>query len=104
MKEVKIRENYKDNLITIYCDQLMITRIIQNVLSNAVEHVNINGEIECSVTKSSLETTISISNTGSLFSDEYLEGEFIPFYSNKLQREKEHFGLGLYMSDLMIKK
>ncbi|HAP3813808.1 TPA: HAMP domain-containing histidine kinase [Enterococcus faecalis] len=104
MKEVKIRENYKDNLITIYCDQLMITRIIQNVLSNAVEHVNINGEIECSVTESSLETTISISNTGSLFPDEYLKGEFIPFYSNKLQREKEHFGLGLYMSDLMIKK
>lgn len=104
MKEIKIRENYKDNFITIYCDQLMITRIIQNVLSNAVEHVNINGEIECSVTESSLETAISISNTGSLFSDEYLEGEFIPFYSNKLQREKEHFGLGLYMSDLMIKK
>ena len=104
IKEVKIREFYQDDVSTMYCDQLMMTRIIQNVLSNAVEHVNINGEIECSVTESSLETTIIISNTGSLFPDEYLKGEFIPFYSNKLQREKEHFGLGLYMSDLMIKK
>ena len=104
MKEIEIRENYKNNLVAIYGDQLMITRIIQNVLSNAVEHVNIGGEMECSVIQNSLETVISINNTGSLFSAEYLEGEFIPFYSNKLQREKEHFGLGLYMSDLMIKK
>lgn len=104
MNEIKIRENYKDNLITIYCDQLMITRIIQNVLSNAVEHVDIGGEIECSVIQTLSETTISISNTDSLFSDEYLKGEFIPFYSDICQREKEHFGLGLYMSDLMIKK
>ncbi|MDR1567772.1 MAG: HAMP domain-containing histidine kinase [Streptococcaceae bacterium] len=104
MKKITIRRHYNDNLRAVYCDQLMVTRIIQNILSNAVEHVNVNGEIDCSVIDSPLETIISISNTGSLFSDEYLEGEFTPFYSNKLQREKEHFGLGLYMSDLMIKK
>lgn len=104
MKEIKIHEYYSNHSRIIYCDLLMVTRIIQNILSNAVEHVNVNGEIECSVIDSPLETIISISNTGSLFPDEYLKGEFIPFYSNKLQREKEHFGLGLYMSDLMIKK
>ncbi len=103
-KEIKIQENYQENLISIFCDKLMITRIISNVLSNAVEHTNIDGEIKCSVNKSHLETRISISNTGSLFLDEYLQSGFVPFYSDKLQREKEHFGLGLYMSNLMIKK
>ncbi|MHC5268494.1 HAMP domain-containing sensor histidine kinase [Enterococcus sp. LJL98] len=104
MNKIKIREIYSAKVITIYCDELMIIRIIQNVLLNAVEHVCIDGEIECSIIESSVEVTISIINTGSLFPDEYLEGEFTPFYSNQLQREKNHFGLGLYMSDLMIKK
>nr|WP_278972571.1 ATP-binding protein [Melissococcus plutonius] len=82
----------------------MITRIIQNILANAIEHVNNNGTIKCLVSDDPLKTTISISNTGSLFPEKYVAGEFMPFYSNKIQREKEHFGLGLYMSDLMIKK
>lgn len=104
MRDIEIQEKHNHDSIIIYCDQLMITRILQNVISNAVEHVNIAGKIECTVNQTPIETIISINNTGSLFSDEYLEGGFLPFYSNKLQREKEHFGLGLYMSDLMIRK
>lgn len=103
-KEIKIQEHYNDNLRNVYGDPLMITRIIQNILANAIEHVNNNGTIKCLVSDDPLKTTISISNTGSLFPEKYVAGEFMPFYSNKIQREKEHFGLGLYMSDLMIKK
>lgn len=103
-KGVKIKESYSHSSKILYCDPFILTRVIQNVLSNAIEHVNVQGEIICSVHDSPLETILSISNTGSLFSEQYLNGAFTPFYSEKSHREKEHFGLGLYMSDLMIKK
>ncbi|WP_230912612.1 ATP-binding protein [Agrilactobacillus fermenti] len=82
----------------------MFTRIVQNILKNAVEHVDQEGKIICSVVEFTSEVAITISNTGSLFSNDYLKQKFIPFRVNKQQDGKEHFSLGLYMSDLMIKK
>lgn len=103
-KEVSFREKYENDKCKVYGDRLMLIRIMQNILSNALEHVDRGGEIVCSVVCQPRETVLTISNTGSLFSDDYLEQGVVPFYSDEIQREKEHFGLGLYMSELMVKK
>ena len=87
-----VREKSKYDKYKVYGDRLMLIRIMQNIFLNGLEHVYRGGEIVCSVVCQPTGIVLTISNTGALFSDDYLEQGVVPFYFDENQRKKEHFG------------
>ncbi|UTH16276.1 sensor histidine kinase [Macrococcus epidermidis] len=103
-KNIQVKFNISSSNFYIERDKLIINRVLQNIISNALEHIMNNGTLKIEIEKKNKKINLIISNTGSQFPEDYLNSEFIPFYSSKRQRDKKHFGLGLYMSNIMLSK
>ncbi len=103
-KNVQVIFNTTSSNIYIEGDRLIINRVLQNIISNALEHILNNGTLKIKIEEKNKKIDLLISNTSSQFPEDYLNSGFIPFYSSKSQRDKNHFGLGLYMSNIMLNK
>lgn len=79
--------------ILIYADESQISRILINLIKNAVQAGARKVDIKSSIDKSE-QTIISVSNDGSPISLEAQEQIFIPFFTTK----KEGSGIGLSLS------
>lgn len=79
--------------ILIYADESQISRILINLIKNAIQagakHINIAAEID-----NDEQTLISVSNDGEPISPESQEQIFIPFFTTK----SEGSGIGLSLS------
>lgn len=91
---------------TIYANQEELTRAIGNVLANAVEYSDIEGEIwvEARIDNEQYFDII-ISDCGPGFSEEEQRKGKEQFYqSDKSRHSKDHYGLGLYIADTLVRK
>ncbi|MCS4486920.1 sensor histidine kinase [Staphylococcus americanisciuri] len=103
-KNAQVKFLYSNENYYVNGDNMMLNRVLQNIISNALEHIDVSGELQIDLKSYDNKISLQIANTGSQFPDDYLRQEFIPFYSKKNERDKNHFGLGLYMSNIMLKK
>lgn len=69
-KEIKSFLNYEDNMPKVCGDVTRIEQVIVNFVNNAINHVNIKGEITASVTKQDDKVRVGIYNTGSYIPEE----------------------------------
>lgn len=106
------------HLYTIWCDRNRILQVINNIMANAIRHVNINGTIRITVSLSvnnnyvakdddkykfgapaeskSIEISIDIWNSGSSIPSGYEKTIFDPFIAaGKTQRKRTGIGLSL---------
>ncbi|WP_414052036.1 sensor histidine kinase [Macrococcus animalis] len=103
-KNIQVNFDITNAKYYVYGDKLIINRVLQNIISNALEHIKEEGTLTIITKENNNKLNLVISNTNSQFPKDYLNKGFIPFYSNKSQRDKKHFGLGLYMSKIMLSK
>lgn len=104
--EFKFEEKAKD--VKAYFDESFMNYILYNILDNAVKFTE-NGSITIKIDKTSYKErewgTICISDTGRGIKDEDMKKIFLPFRQGDegLSRNAEGLGLGLYISQKLMK-
>lgn len=88
----------------LYCDKEHIYEVISNIVNNAVEAINENGEIMLVYLNDSKKriSKIIISDNGCGVSDEDIIHLFEPYHTTKSY--DYHFGLGLYYCQKVMEK
>jgi len=86
--------------ITLYADKNLMMQVLVNILKNAIEAANENGEIEiCFMRRRDGKTVIDIANTGQLIPQDILPSIFIPFFTTK----EGGSGIGLSVSRYIMR-
>ncbi|MCB2172088.1 HAMP domain-containing histidine kinase, partial [archaeon] len=88
---IRLKTQYDEGLVIVELDEEIFTRIIDNLLQNAVEAMPGGGSLGVKVTARKEEVYVDISDTGSGIPEERQETIFKPFNSTK----EGHSGLGL---------
>lgn len=87
-----------------YADQEMLRRSIINVISNAVEYCPENGKVLFKAYRNKTMLEFLIADSGMGFSKEELKSALQQFYrGDKSRTSKNHYGLGLYITEKFIK-
>lgn len=95
-KNISLDYHYSN--ISIDSDDVLIQRIIFNIVENAIKYTEEGGLVDVNVSQNDKETVIRISDTGIGISDEKKEEIFDLFYQVDDSRNKEGFGIGLSLS------
>lgn len=98
-KQLSVSVKFLHESCLCMCDRDAVTRVIINLLDNAVKYANTGGEIHISVTENAKKAVISVKNSGEGISPEDLKHIFDKFYKVDKSRglDKKGVGLGLYL-------
>lgn len=100
-RSITLSQDCPDNLFLMGSD-ILIYRLLFNLVENAIRYNNDNGFVNISVTESGKQIAISVSDTGSGISSAYLESVFEPFFRIDKSRSRELGGVGLGLA--LVKK
>lgn len=104
-KGIQLQLVYEYQTWHIHMDYDLLMRALLNVVSNAIEHTPANGIVSLTVKESDGYFIFVILDTGSGFSAEALKHAAEQFYMGDKSRNSDtHFGMGLYITDLVIKQ
>lgn len=84
----------------LYLDKSILFQVVENLISNALRFAVHNIEIHCCIKGDFFE--FSVMDDGCGFSETLLKNGILPFQKEK--EEKEHFGMGLYVSKLLCQR
>lgn len=105
MKNINLSITVKDSYSCVYIDPILVERAIINVLSNAVDHSPIYGEIILDVREISGRCKISIIDSGPGFTSAALKYGLERFFMDDKSRNYQcHYGMGLYITNSIIKQ
>ncbi len=90
-RNIRVKTQYDEGLLIVEMEEDKFTRIMNNILVNAIEAMPGGGNLGVKVTAKAEEIHIDISDTGSGIPEERRESIFKPFNSTKTG----HSGLGL---------
>lgn len=100
--EINIEYNLSENIV-LFVDELRITRVVVNIISNAIEAMNFNGKIWIEskeiLIQNNLFMEICIGNSNSYIPTEIIDHIFEPFFTLK---KEQGTGLGLSISQKII--
>jgi len=96
-KNVYINFNLSEGSSLVHADSEQITRVVHNLIDNAVKFVNEDGNIEITTQQKSDKVLIGIKNSGSIIPEEKLNKIWGRFSKLDLSRgmKKDSSGLGL---------
>lgn len=96
---IDIELNFETENCYVSADRDSITRVLTNLLDNAVKFTNENGLIMVTVRTSQHDAVISVRNTGCGINSEHIDMIFKRFYKADQSRSqnKEGTGIGLYL-------
>ena len=93
------------NLGTLKADKLLLERAIMNVISNALDHSPPQGTIYVTTQKVDHFLHISITDEGTGFTSEAIHHAQEQFFmGDKSRTSNMHFGMGLYITNSIIKQ
>ena len=98
-KKIIIKGNQNE---TIFCDINWTSEAIGNIVKNALDHTNINGEINISWERTPIELRIFIADNGSGIQEEDFHHIFKRFYRSKNSSNIQGIGLGLPLAKAVI--
>ena len=102
-KNIHLKEIYKYSVQSFSIDHDLLMRALVNVFSNAVEYTPTDGTIIFEVSEENGYIVFSVSDTGNGFSAEALQHATEQFYmEDRSRNSKSHFGIGLFMVDLVM--
>ncbi len=99
--KIKINFNSKHN-IRIYADRLQLSRVVKNLISNAIIHSTSSETIDLTTGEIPGFVTISVIDYGQGISKEEIPLIFNKYYSSTKKFRKIGTGLGLYLSQEII--
>lgn len=99
-KNITINLDMQKGLPPIYCDRESIRRVLVNIIQNAVDALNNNGEINISIWYDEINEKVKLEfkDNGTGIKTEYLDKIFEPFFTTK----DNGSGLGLAISHRII--
>ena len=100
-----LKLNFKSELIddkNLLIDSTIIMRVYENIISNSIRFAK--SMIDVNIYIQNPYLIIQIEDDGKGFSDEDLKNALNSYYKNNSDNDKSHFGLGLYISNILIKK
>ena len=100
--ELKMKFAYEPASQDICMDASIVSRVFDNLISNAEEYAESTISIECRYLDG--EFTINVADDGKGFTDEALLQAAKPYYRNHSSSDKSHLGLGLYICSILCKK
>lgn len=89
--------------ITVSADSMQLERVIKNLISNAISHSNTKKDIDIETGEISGYTTISVIDYGQGIPEDEQKLIFNKYYSAAKKFRKIGTGLGLYLSQQIIK-
>ena len=93
-KNINVKESYaKDAIITI--DEKQVTRVIENILTNAIKFCKNEMEIKIRTYIKDDYLVYEVYNSGSNIAEKEIENIFNSYYKDKSGRNKDGTGLGL---------
>jgi len=92
--------NLPENDVTLRCDPRKIEGVISNLLNNAVQALDGQGEIDITVSSDSEFVTIQVRDSGPGISTDHLEKIFEPMFTTK----KTGTGLGLVICKSIVEQ
>ena len=99
---LKINFHPQDNL-KVFADNIQLKRVVKNLIQNAISHSDTNKDVNIIIDKTPNSTTISIIDYGKGVAKENIEKIFNKYYSTAQKFRKIGTGLGLYLSQQIIK-
>ncbi|MGD1815567.1 MAG: ATP-binding protein [Pleomorphochaeta sp.] len=100
-----LKLNFKSELKddkNLLIDSTIIMRVYENIISNSIRFAK--SMIDVNIYIQNPYLIIEIEDDGKGFSDEDLKNALNSYYKNNPDNDKSHFGLGLYISNILIKK
>lgn len=94
VKSITLHHNINENE-SVYADGKMLLSILQNIVSNAINHTNPGGTITVSAKKESDKLIVEIKDTGIGMSKELQEKLFTPQLSTLSKERKKDKGAGI---------
>ncbi len=104
-KEIAIFTEKADENISISADVELIKRVFNNLITNALDFTPKEGTIRIVLTSDKNNAVICITDSGCGFSQNALKHAKEQFYMEGISRGRmNHYGLGLYIADSIIKQ
>jgi len=100
--ELKINFHAQNDL-KISADKMQLRRVVKNLIQNAISHSESNKDVDIEIEQSDNIINIKIIDYGKGISKEDLEKIFNKYYSTAKKFRKIGTGLGLYLSQQIIK-
>ena len=96
---VRISVNVDPSVQSILLDSTLMTRVLTNLIMNAIQAMPNGGQVTITVSKTDENALISIRDTGGGISSENLKKIFTPLYTTK----SKGMGLGLAVTERIVK-
>ncbi len=104
-KEITILTEFRDQGIFVLADRILFERVIHNLITNAFDFTPPNGIIQVILNRTQENAVIVIADSGVGFSDNTLKHGTEQFYMGDTSRSrKNHYGLGLFISNSIVKQ
>lgn len=99
-----LRINFEPNLdFAVLADKIHLKRVVKNIVSNAISHSESNNDIDIVLKELPKYVAISVIDYGKGISKENIDKVFDKYYSTAKKFRKIGTGLGLYLSQQIIK-
>lgn len=103
-KGIKIKFEMKENDIFIFADKVLMERVIQNLVTNSLDFTPPQGVIYVNLETEGDNVLITITDTGPGFGKNALKHGTEQFFMDDTSRgRKNHYGLGLYIANSIVK-
>lgn len=94
IKTINLHNDVKQNT-NVFADEKMLLSIIQNIVSNAIDHTGKGGKITVSAKRNGEKMIVEIKDTGSGMTKEIKDKLFVPELQALSQARKESKGAGI---------
>lgn len=101
-KHITVNIQNKNNISQVFIDRSRISRVIENLLVNAIDYSPVDGKIDIILVKDNSHFSVSIKDEGPGISEENKEKIFEPFFREDTSRTRETGGTGLGLA--IVKK
>jgi len=100
--KVTVHQQFQHDLPLVYCQSMQINQVFMNIIVNAAQAIETQGDIWISISQQQQDVWISIKDNGSGIASEHLGKLFDPFFTTKPVGTGT--GLGLSVSYSIIQK
>lgn len=83
-------------------DEELVLEVYENLISNAARYAG--GKVKIDIHKTGNTLEVLVEDDGQGFTQEALRRAAEPFYRDVRQKDKQHFGLGLYICKILCEK